>query len=124
MARVTIEDCLKHVENRFDLVIKAAKRAHLLEMGAADPTVAVNNDKPTVVALREIAAGNDITKTRTSHDVPIEETSEAVVAVAEVAVAGTDDTNTDDTTAEVSASEKSTPEESMPEASEVKESND
>jgi len=109
MARVTVEDCLKHVENRFDLVIKAAKRAHLLEMGAADPTVAVNNDKPTVVALREIAAGNDITKTRTSHDVQAEEASEAA----------SDDTNTGDTTAEVS-----TPAESMSEASEVKESND
>jgi len=66
MARVTVEDCLKNVDNRFDLVIKAAKRAHLLELGAADPTVPVDNDKPTVVALREIAAGHDITKTRVS----------------------------------------------------------
>jgi DNA-directed RNA polymerase subunit omega len=60
MARVTIEDCLQHVENRFALVIKAAKRAHLLETGAADPLVPVDNDKPTVIALREIAAGYDI----------------------------------------------------------------
>jgi DNA-directed RNA polymerase subunit omega len=60
MARVTIEDCLKNVENRFALVIKAAKRAHLLEMGAADPLVPIDNDKPTVIALREIAAGFDI----------------------------------------------------------------
>jgi DNA-directed RNA polymerase subunit omega len=60
MARVTIEDCLDHVENRFALVIKAAKRAHLLEMGAADPLVPIDNDKPTVIALREIAAGFDI----------------------------------------------------------------
>ncbi|MBS0350953.1 MAG: DNA-directed RNA polymerase subunit omega [Proteobacteria bacterium] len=60
MARVTVEDCLKHVENRFALVIKAAKRAHLLEMGATDPLVPSENDKPTVIALREIAAGYDI----------------------------------------------------------------
>ena len=57
MARVTVEDCLEHVENRFDLVIKAAERAHLLELGAADPLVPHDNDKPTVIALREIAEG-------------------------------------------------------------------
>ena len=62
MARVTVEDCLKNVNNRFDLVLKAAKRAHLLELGAADPLVEAGNDKPTVIALREIAAGYDIEK--------------------------------------------------------------
>ena len=77
MARVTVEDCLKHVDNRFDLVIKAAKRAHLLELGAADPTVPLENDKPTVVALREIAAGHDITKTRVSTAEEAEKESEA-----------------------------------------------
>jgi DNA-directed RNA polymerase subunit omega len=61
MARVTVEDCLKNVENRFDLVLKAAKRAHALELGEADPLVESENDKPTVIALREIAAGLDIT---------------------------------------------------------------
>lgn len=66
MARVTVEDCLENVENRFDLVIKAARRAHMLELGEADPQVPLDNDKPTVVALREIAAGADITKTRVS----------------------------------------------------------
>lgn len=60
MARVTVEDCLQHVENRFALVLKAAKRAHLLELGAADPLVPSDNDKPTVIALREIASGLDI----------------------------------------------------------------
>lgn len=64
MARVTVEDCLKNVENRFILVLQAAKRAHLLEMGGADPLVPPENDKPTVIALREIAAGHDITQTR------------------------------------------------------------
>ncbi len=69
MARITVEDCLPHVENRFALVIKAARRAHLLEMGAADPLVPVDNDKPTVLALREIAAGFDIDNAplRTEH---------------------------------------------------------
>lgn len=62
MARVTVEDCLKHVENRFDLVLKAAKRAHDIEMGAVNPMVEEDNDKPTVIALREIAAGFDVTK--------------------------------------------------------------
>lgn len=56
MARLTVEDCLPQVENRFDLVLKAAKRARDLERGAT-AQVAWENDKPTVVALREIAAG-------------------------------------------------------------------
>jgi DNA-directed RNA polymerase subunit omega len=72
MARVTVEDCLTKVKNRFDLIIKASKRAHQLELGAADPTVPRDHDKPTVIALREIAAGNDITKTRTEHDVEVD----------------------------------------------------
>lgn len=62
MARITVEDCLKNVDNRFDLVLKAASRAHLLEMGAADPMVPRDNDKPTVIALREIAAGFDVSE--------------------------------------------------------------
>jgi len=60
MARVTVEDCLKNLRNRFDLVIEAAERAHKLELGAADPLVPIDNDKPTVIALREIAAGFDL----------------------------------------------------------------
>lgn len=55
MARVTVEDCLRYVENRFDLVLKASARAHLLERGEAEPKVPEDNDKPTVIALREIA---------------------------------------------------------------------
>lgn len=57
MARVTVEDCLKNVKNRFELVLIAAKRARQLMRGTSDPKVAWDNDKPTVVALREIAAG-------------------------------------------------------------------
>lgn len=58
MARITIEDCLDKVDNRFELILVASKRARQLAKGIAEPTVAVENDKPTVLALREIAAGN------------------------------------------------------------------
>ena len=57
MARVTIEDCLKNMSNRFKLVLVATRRARELSNGSADPLVPWNNDKATVVALREIAAG-------------------------------------------------------------------
>ncbi|MBF0417712.1 MAG: DNA-directed RNA polymerase subunit omega [Magnetococcales bacterium] len=56
MARVTVEDCLDHVNNRFDLVIMAAKRARQLTAGG-DSSLPRENDKNTVLALREIAAG-------------------------------------------------------------------
>lgn len=56
MARVTVEDCLEHVENRFKLVLLASKRARQLSMGT-EPLVEWENDKPTVVALREIEEG-------------------------------------------------------------------
>lgn len=56
MARVTVEDCLKHVKNRFELVLVAAKRARQLTHGQ-EAKVDWDNDKSTVVALREIAAG-------------------------------------------------------------------
>jgi len=54
MARITVEDCLEHVENRFDLVLLAARRARQIAQGA-EPLVPAENDKPTVLALREIA---------------------------------------------------------------------
>ncbi|MFP3455324.1 DNA-directed RNA polymerase subunit omega [Psychrobacter sp. SIMBA_152] len=57
MARVTIEDCLDNVDNRFELILVASKRARQLAKGIAEPLVDVDNDKPTVLALREIAAG-------------------------------------------------------------------
>jgi DNA-directed RNA polymerase subunit omega len=58
MARITVEDCLKKLNNRFELVLVATKRARQLEMSGSEPLVPWNNDKPTVVALREIASGN------------------------------------------------------------------
>ena len=57
MARVTVEDCLDFVSNRFELVLIAAKRAHQLNSGGYRSTLDVGKDKPTVLALREIEAG-------------------------------------------------------------------
>lgn len=56
MARITVEDCLAHVDNRFELVLTATKRARQISHGA-DALVEEHNDKPTVIALREIAEG-------------------------------------------------------------------
>ncbi len=57
MARVTVEDCLDFVDNRFDLVMLAAKRARQLATAGKEPLVEEESDKPTVIALREIAEG-------------------------------------------------------------------
>ena len=57
MARITVEDCLEQVENRFHLVRVASKRARQI-MNGKEPTLGWDNDKATVLALREIAAGN------------------------------------------------------------------
>lgn len=56
MARITVEDCLDNVDNRFQLVLVATRRARQLINGA-HAHVPQENDKPTVLALREIAAG-------------------------------------------------------------------
>ena len=56
MARLTIEDCLEVVNNRYDMVMLAAKRARQIINGS-DPMIEEDDDKPTVIALREIAAG-------------------------------------------------------------------
>lgn len=57
MARITIEDCLKNIPNRFQLVLVTAKRARVLALGGAEALVPWENDKATVVALREVAEG-------------------------------------------------------------------
>ena len=57
MARITVEDCLENVDNRFELVMLATRRARGLRRYGNDPLVPVENDKPTVIALREIAEG-------------------------------------------------------------------
>jgi DNA-directed RNA polymerase subunit omega len=56
MARITVDDCMKHVTNRFELALVATYRARQIANGAT-PLVDPNRDKPTVIALREIALG-------------------------------------------------------------------
>ncbi len=116
MARITVEDCLDNVENRFDLVMIASKRARQLQTGGKDALVSEDNDKPTVVALREIAEGlvnsSILTNTRQeetkdsleaveaaaaavakSNDISIEEAMDAVL-IPEESEAGEDAGNT------------------------------
>ncbi len=57
MARITVEDCLDKVDNRFELIMIASRRARQIATGGRDPLVPEENDKPTVLALREIAEG-------------------------------------------------------------------
>ena len=56
MARITVDDCMKYFANRFELTLTATYRARQLATGAS-PLVETSRDKPTVIALREIAAG-------------------------------------------------------------------
>jgi len=73
MARITVEDCLENVDNRFELVMLASKRARQLMRGSVDPTVPWENDKATVVALREIAAGHtDFSDAHEIDQAPVE----------------------------------------------------
>ena len=77
MARLTVEDCLDNVDNRFELVLIASKRARQLAMGA-DPLVELENDKPTVLALREIADGL-VDKSVLTEEVVPQEDIEAMI---------------------------------------------
>ncbi len=76
MARVTVEDCLDHLDNRFQLVLLASKRARQLSNGK-NPLVEWENDKPTVVALREISEGligrDFLSHGRISNEIEVEE---------------------------------------------------
>ena len=56
MARITVDDCIKHIPNRFELTLAATNRARQISAGSS-PLVDTDRDKPTVVALREVAAG-------------------------------------------------------------------
>jgi DNA-directed RNA polymerase subunit omega len=76
MARLTVEDCLNNVDNRYDLVLLASKRARQIIFGS-EPLVKEDHDKPTVLALREIAEGlvtpqniNEIGKVNPLHEIP------------------------------------------------------
>ena len=82
MARITVEDCLENVDNMFELVLIASKRARQLANGA-DANVEWENDKPTVVALREIADGHITQTVLKESDNPVEEELEAQAQVLE-----------------------------------------
>ena len=81
MARVTVEDCLDRVANRFELVLVASKRARQIANGA-DPFVPLENDKPTVLALREIAEHH------VDADILTDELADMHAAVEEAQVVG------------------------------------
>ncbi len=72
MARITVEDCTENVPNMFQLVLVASKRARQLANGA-EPMVAWENDKPTVVALREVAEGYITESILEERDQPVDD---------------------------------------------------
>ncbi len=72
MARITVEDCVHNIDNIFEMVLVAAKRARRVAHGA-DPMVEPENDKPTVIALREIAEGHVTPAILEEIDVPTPE---------------------------------------------------
>ena len=88
MARVTVQDAVEKVGNRFDLVLVAARRARQMQVGGKDPLVPEENDKPTVIALREIEEGlitTQILDVRDRQEQHEQEAAElqAVTAIAE-----------------------------------------
>ena len=72
MARITVEDCLDNIDNIFEMVLVAAKRARRIAHGA-DAMVELENDKPTVIALREIAEGHTTSAILDEIDQPVAE---------------------------------------------------
>ncbi|EOM2362911.1 DNA-directed RNA polymerase subunit omega [Escherichia coli] len=88
MARVTVQDAVEKIGNRFDLVLVAARRARQMQVGGKNPLVPEENDKTTVIALREIEEGlinNQILDVRERQEQQEQEAAElqAVTAIAE-----------------------------------------
>ena len=88
MARVTVQEAVEKIGNRFDLVLVAARRARQMQVGGKDPLVPEENDKTTVIALREIEEGlinNQILDVRERQEQQEQEAAElqAVTAIAE-----------------------------------------
>ncbi|AIR84408.1 DNA-directed RNA polymerase subunit omega [Pantoea sp. JGM49] len=88
MARVTVQDAVEKIGNRFDLVLVAARRARQMQVGGKDPLVPEENDKATVIALREIEEGlitTQILDVRDRQEQQEQEAAElqAVTAIAE-----------------------------------------
>lgn len=93
MARITVEDCLDHVDNRFELVLVGTKRARQIATGGKDPMVPEENDKPTVIALREIEEGFIKPSILTEKDEP--EYDEAFMVDADAPLLDNSDINLD-----------------------------
>ncbi len=102
MARITVEDCLLNMQNRFELVMVSAKRARQLAIGGKEPLVPWENDKPTVVALREIEEGLIDASILTARPASEELLSLEEMLEADLTAPATDD---DDTIAPPSADE-------------------
>ena len=85
MARVTVQDAVEKIGNRFDLILTAARRARQLELHQSEPLVPEDNDKPTVIALREIEKGlinQEIMDAQEFQEMAkVQETEEAAVAL-------------------------------------------
>lgn len=79
MARVTVQEAVEKIGNRFDLILTAARRARQLQLHIREPLVPEDNDKPTVIALREIEKGlinNEIMDAQERQEVLAQERSE------------------------------------------------
>ena len=94
MARVTVEDCLENVSNRFELVLIASKRARQLSRGS-DPLVPTEGDKVTVIALREIAAGLIDKSILEEHQVPPKVVAETISEISQEIIDETQQTETE-----------------------------
>lgn len=88
MARVTVEDAVDKIGNRFDLILVAARRARQISTGGKDPMVEAENDKPTVIALREIEEGHITVDTLDAIDHQEQQNQEAAEMAAVAAIVG------------------------------------
>jgi DNA-directed RNA polymerase subunit omega len=85
MARITVEDCVENIENIFEMVLVAAKRARRIAHGA-DPMVELENDKPTVIALREPAILDEIDQPPTEDLLQSAEASDDLLPVRGISI--------------------------------------
>ncbi|TKB51795.1 DNA-directed RNA polymerase subunit omega [Ferrimonas aestuarii] len=87
MARVTVEDAVDKIGNRFDLILVASRRARQLSVNGKEPLVEEQNDKPTVIALREIEQGLIDAKTLDEQELQAQREQEAAELAAVAAIA-------------------------------------
>ena len=95
MARITVEDCLDNINNRFELVLVASKRARQLAKEGAEPLVSPEGDKATVIALREIAAKLVDKSILEEHQKPSQEIAEEESEISQEIIAETQQTETE-----------------------------